>query len=261
MKAIKDTYNDLIDIVANTTTRNESVSLKKENREAWYAEWDDNYLGNLIDNKIVKTILCKIADHYYGEEVDEILNQSTELAPGSYPCLFSVYNDCCNILGMYNRPKAYITGKMKGINALSLEVRGKQMILIGPKVSTHLSEKEQAFLLGHEISHHQQGNLVCHTVAGIEEWLNNKTEMIGSLLNDATDISLKRWSRRSEFNADRAGYLCCKDMDSIRSLFNLIGDEIRLKDYKDVLELSQDHPFKESRLKHIERYSHMVTDC
>lgn len=255
MKAVKNAYNNLIDNVANTTTRNESVSLEKENREAWYAVWDDNYLENLISNKIVKTILCKIADHYYGEEVDEILNQSTELTSGSYPCLFSVYDDCCNILGMYNRPKAYITGKMKGINALSLEVRGKQMILISPKVATHLSEKEQSFLLGHEISHHQQGNLVCHTVNGLLERMGKSLEILGPLVMDAIEVPLKRWCRCSELNADRGGYLCCGDLKVIDALFVRLGLGTGYSSFGEYKELSDSHPLIYSRLKAINEYA------
>lgn len=259
METLRRAYNNLqgfVDDFANSTTRIRPVTPQKVNMEAWYAEWDDNYMGDLIDNKIVKKILRRIADHYYGDELCEILEQATELTAATYPCMHSVYDDCCNTLGMFNQPKAYITGRMKGINALSLEVCGKQLILISPKVVTHLSAKEQAFLLGHEISHHQQGNLVCHTVNGLIERMGNSSEIFGPLVMDALEVPLKRWCKCSEQNADRAGYICCKDLDSIRTLFNRISDGIRLKDYKNVLELTQNHPLIESRLRRIEQYSH-----
>lgn len=258
METLRRAYNNLqgfVDDFANSTTRIRPVTPQKVNREAWYAEWDDNYMGDLIDNKIVKKILRRIADHYYGDELCEILEQATELTAATYPCMHSVYDDCCNTLGMCNQPKAYITRRMKGINALSLEVCGKQLILISPKVATHLSAKEQAFLLGHEISHHQQGNLVCHTVNGLLERMSNSSEIFGPLVMDAIEVPLKRWCRCSEFNADRGGYLCCGDLKVIEELFVRLGLGTGYSSLGEYKELSDSHPLIYSRLKAINEYA------
>ena len=253
MEALRRAYNNLqnfVDDFANSTTKNKSVPSHKQkvNRDAWYAEWDDNYMGDLLNNGIVKSILRKIADKYYGQELDEILEQATELTKGSYPSLYRVYNYSCNKLGMYNQPKAYITYKMKGINALSLDVRSNQLILISPKVATFLSEKEQSFLLGHELSHHQQGNLVCHTVNGLMERMNNTSEILGPLVNDAIEVPLRRWCRCSEFNADKGGYICCGDLNVVRGLFVKLGMKSSDNVYSRYLELGNSHPNLSSRM-------------
>lgn len=261
METIKRAYNEIryyVDELANSTTWNNKVLPSSNNREAWYAEWDDKYMTGLLNNKVVKKALKKIADSYYGERLEEILKDATELTDCSFPNLNRVYVDCCSILGMYNHPKVYVTNRIKGVNALSVEVCDKQLILISPQVAIWLSEKEQSFLLGHEISHHQQGNLVCHTVSGIVERINNKDELLGTLINDAIDIPLKRWCRCSEFNADRGGFLCCKDIDSVKSLFNRIEDDVYLNDFKDILELSNGHPLIKTRLDMINHYARMV---
>lgn len=264
MKEMERAYKGFCDFVddfgKSTTVHRDVLPSKKKNREAWYAQWDDNSMTALLNSKVVKTALKKIADSYFGEQLDDILKDATQLTNATYPNLNSVYDTCCSTLGMYNPPKAYVTGKIRGINALSVEVRDKQLILISPQVAVRLSEKEQSFLLGHEISHHQQGNLVCHTVSGIAGRINNKNELIGSLINDAIDIPLKRWSRCSEINADRGGYLCCKDLDSVKTLLNSIGEVIRLNDYKSILELYSDHPLKESRLNMIYQYARMTSE-
>lgn len=244
-----------VDDLDKSTNKQNKVLRLKENRYAWYAEWDDSYMTSLLNSKIAKTAFKRIADSFYGGQLEDILKDATELTDGSYPNLYGVYSDCCNVLGMYNTPKAYVSWKIRGINALSMEVLDKQLILISPQVATSLSVKEQSFLLGHEISHHQQGNLVCHTVSGLTERLNNKTELLGSLINEALDLSLKRWSRCSEFNADRGGYLCCKDIESIKALFDRIEDGMNLSDYKSVVELSNAHPTIESRLQQLFKYS------
>ena len=54
-----------VDHFANSTTGLDStIPQKMENREAWYAEWDDNYMGGLLDNPLTRSILRKVADSF-----------------------------------------------------------------------------------------------------------------------------------------------------------------------------------------------------
>jgi Zn-dependent protease with chaperone function len=257
MEALSRAYNGLrgfVDEFANSTTGSNSAPRKMENRKAWYAEWDDNYMGDLLNNYLTKSILRKIADSYYGQQLDVLLEEATELTVDNYPMLYDVYNHCCVSLGMFTQPKAYITGKMKGINALSLEVKGNKLILISPKAATCLPPEEQAFLLGHEISHHQQGNLVCHTVNGLIDNINNASEIFGPLVLDTIEVPLKRWCRCSEFNADRAGYICCKNEEAIKQLFLRLGMKSNSSAYADYKEVGAAHPMLHTRWNVLREY-------
>lgn len=257
MEVLSRAYNGLrgfVDEFANSTTSSDTAPRKMENRKAWYAEWDDNYMGDLLNNYLTKSILRKIADSYYGKQLDELLEETTELTAESYPTLYEVYSDCCNILGMYSMPQAYVTGKMKGVNALSLEVKGKQLVLISPKVAINLSREEQAFLLGHEISHHQQGNLVCHTVNGLIDNFNSASAIFGPLVLDTIEVPLRRWSRCSEFNADRGGYLCCRDLNAVKKLFIKVGMKDEPSAYEAYHELDSSHPLLHTRYKVLSEY-------
>lgn len=257
METLSRVYNGLrgfVDEFANSTAGISSVPRKMENRKAWYAEWDDNYMGDLLNNNLTKSILRKIADFYYGKQLEEMLDEATELTAESYPMLYEVYSDCCATLGMYNQPQAYVTGKMKGINALSLEVKGKRLILVSPKVAICLPPEEQAFLLGHEISHHQQGNLVCHTVNGLIDNLNNASAIFGPLVLDTIEVPLKRWCRCSEFNADRAGYLCVRDDKTTKRLFLRLGMKSGATAYADYKEIGAAHPMLHTRWNVLREY-------
>lgn len=257
MELLDKAYNGLCDFVdqfANSTTGNDATPLRKENRRAWYAKWDENYLGDLLDNNFAKSILRKIADSYYGKQLDELLEEATELTSDTYPLLYEIYAACCETLGMYTPPMAFVTGKMKGINALSLEVKGRQLILISPKVAVCLLPEQQAFLLGHELGHHQQGNLVCHTVNGLMDTLNNASEIFGPLVLDTIEVPLKRWCRCSEFNADRAGFLCSKTPDSILQLFLRLGMKSDVSAYEDYQELEFAHPLLNTRWEALKDY-------
>ena len=243
-----------VDHFANSTTGPDGAAPPKpENCEAWYAEWDDNYMGGLLDNLLTRSLLRKVADSYYGDQLEELLTEATELTSDTYPILFRVFEHCCQTLGIVNPPEIYVTVRMKGINALSLEVNGNQLILLGTKVA-FLSPSEQSFLLGHELGHHQQGNLVCHTVNGLMVNLNNASEIFGPLLLDIIEVPLKRWCRCSEFNADRAGFLCCEEIDSVKRLFMRLGMKEMPSVYARYRELETTHPLLETRWSTLQEY-------
>ena len=250
MEALNRAYNGLrsfVDQFANSTTGQDSTTFQKmENRDAWYAEWDDNYMDGLLDNPLTRSILRKVADSFYGNQLEDLFNEATQLTSDTYPSLFEVFEHCCETLGFVTPPEVYVTGKMKGINALSLEVNGDRLILVGTKVIC-LTPHEQSFLLGHELGHHQQGNLVCHTVNGLMDNLNNASEIFGPLLLDTIEVPLKRWCRRSEFNADRAGYLCCEDIYAVQRLFLRLGMDSNPSAYMEYLEIEAPHPTLHTR--------------
>lgn len=258
MSTISDSYNRFrafIDDFANSSTSSVTItSCQAVNREAWYAEWDDNYMGDLIGNNLVKSVLRRVADTYYNTQIDEIIEESTELTADTFPKLFEIYTSCCETLGMAIAPQTYVTTRMKGINALSLEVKGKPYVLISPQVAILLTESEQSFLVGHELGHHQQGNLVCHTVNGLLDTFGNVSDIIGPILIDTIEVPLRGWCRCSEFNADRAGYLCCKDSDAILRLFQRLGMHSPLSAYAQYHEVSCSHPLLPTRWGALQEY-------
>ena len=235
------------DMVAETTTVEDVVMD--------YAVKEENYIGDFLDNKLVRGCLKSIADKYYGSQITVIRNEGMLLTNDSYPMLHSTYIHCCHTLKIMNPPAVYITHRLRGINALSVEINNEQMILLSRRVAISLSAKEQAFILGHELGHHQQGNLVGHTVNGLVNSLKDKSEIFGPMIQDAIEVPLKRWCRRSEYNADRAGLLCCKDIEVVKQLFLRIGMIDSVTVYHQYKETSDDHPMLTTRLKELNDYA------
>ena len=235
------------DKVAETTTVEDAV--------VDYAVKEENYIGDFLDNKFVRSCLKSIADKYYGSQITVIRNEGVLLTNDSYPMLHSTYIHCCHTLKIMNPPAVYITHRLRGINALSVEINNEQMILLSRRVAISLSAKEQAFILGHELGHHQQGNLVGHTVNGLVNRLKDKSEIFGPMIQDAIEVPLKRWCRRSEYNADRAGLLCCKDIEVVKQLFLKIGRIESVTVYHQYKETSDDHPMLTTRLKELNDYA------
>lgn len=235
------------DKVAETTTVEDVVMD--------YAVKEENYIGDFLDNKLVRGCLKSIADKYYGSQITVIRNEGVLLTNDSYPMLHSTYIHCCHTLKIKNPPAVYITHILRGINALSVEINNEQMILLSRRVAISLTAKEQAFILGHELGHHQQGNLVGHTVNGLVNSLKDKSEIFGPMIQDAIEVPLKRWCRRSEYNADRAGLLCCKDIEVVKQLFMKIGMIESVTVYHQYKETSDDHPMLTTRLKELIDYA------
>lgn len=235
------------DKVAETTTVEDVVMD--------YAVKEENYIGDFLDNKLVRGCLKSIADKYYGSQITVIRNEGVLLTNDSYPMLHSTYIHCCHTLKIKNPPAVYITHILRGINALSVEINNEQMILLSRRVAISLSAKEQAFIFGHELGHHQQGNLVGHTVNGLVNSLKDKSEIFGPMIQDAIEVPLKRWCRRSEYNADRAGLLCCKDIETVKQLFLKIGMIESNTVFHQYKETSDDHPMLTTRLKELNDYA------
>ena len=143
---------------------------------------------------------------------------------------------------------------MKGINALSIETKGK----LGRKTIILLSESELSFLLGHELGHHQQGNLVCHTVNGLMNNIVKSSEIFGPIILDTIEVPLKRWCKQSEFNADRAGYLCCENISTVKSLFKKLGMIETPTSFHHYRETGDDHPMFITRYNQLLQYMETI---
>lgn len=216
---------------------------------------DDNYLNAILNNSIIKTSLRRVADKYYTSSVDETLKSSTLVSVSSYPLLYQILDYCCHTLSIDEIPEVYVTGRLRGINALGLEVKREKFILISREATVCLSEPELEFLLGHELGHHQQGNLVCHTVNGLLNSLNAKSEIFGPLISDTIEVPLKRWCRQSEFNADRAGFICCGEIEAVESLMTKITAKRFRTSYSSISELFEDHPLLKTRMEKLIEFS------
>lgn len=245
-----------IDSFANSSTSIQySLSTNKKSIEKPnYVYAEDNYLDAVLNNPVTSRTLRTIANRLYGKQIEEIILNSTQLSKDNYPELWESYRHCCSVLGIERVPALYITTRLKGINALSVEVDKEQIILLSLPAVVMLEKRELRFLLGHELGHIQQGHLIAHTVQGLLEDLNKRVELLGPVVTDILDVPLNRWYRTSELTADRAGFLCCQDMDVIVGLFKRLGLEASESPISRLAELSHAHPLNSTRLEKLHEY-------
>ena len=75
-------------------------------------------------------------------------------------------------------------------------------------------------MIGHELGHILQKNLICHTIKGLLDNLNSKSEILGPIVSDLIEVPLNQWYRCSEYTADRAGLMCTRNIKFIESNFS-----------------------------------------
>lgn len=230
------------------------LSQKKE-KQLPYAYPCDNYLETILSLKPVKKELKKLLDEYYKSQNISFSNIGCKTNATSFPKLHNIIADCSKILEIKDITDVFISDRLKGINALALQIDNSSTILISPKSLFQLSDNELKFMLGHELSHISQGNSLCHTANGILANIKNKHEVIGTIVADLIEIPLKEWCRANEYTADRAGYLCCKDMKAVISLFNKIGKENTKTSYNNYTEIHKDHPYIQNRIDRIKEFA------
>lgn len=215
----------------------------------------DNYINSILDSKLVINTLHTIARRYYGGQIADVMQRSTLLTKDNYPGLYANYKNCCSTLCINKPPAVYVTSTLQGINALSVEIEYKAVILVSYMAVVVLSDLEQRFLLGHELGHIQQGHMVVHTLQGLLLDLNKRAELLGPIVTDLLDVPLNRWYRASEFTADRAGYLCCGELAAVKHLFARLGQDAPISAYERYCELSEAYPSVGLRLELISQYS------
>lgn len=248
---------DAVDNFANSSAG--KVSKQKDVEEAEssyvpvpdYAYPCDNYIETILDNKLTRQTLRAIANKYYGRQIGEITHNGTKLTENNYPHLFDNYIDCCISLNVINPPKVFITSCLSGINALSVEIDKEPIVMLSYMSVIGLNDLEQKFLLGHELGHIQFGHMIIHTVQGLLDDINKRVELLGPIVTDLIDVPLNLWYRTSEFTADRAGYLCCKDMNSIRNIFKRLEHDAPINAFNQYKELSNAYPRISKRLEEL----------
>ena len=180
--------------------------------KADYAYPCDSYINTLLGTFLVRKTLQKIAERYYSNDITKLHQGSTLVTLKNYPQLFNLYEKCIERLQLNEHWPLYVTNQLTGINALSIELGGEQMILISRQAVAQLSEEELLFVLGHELGHCQYGHITCHTVLGLLNDMNKASEILGPLLTDTIEVPLVKWFHCSEFTADRAGLICCQSL-------------------------------------------------
>lgn len=224
-----------------------------------YAYPCSNYVEKVLSNNLVCKTLQSVFDEHYCKQIEQAKATSQIVTPISYPNLYEIMNTCCERLMMTNRPMLMVSSQLKSINGLTIGSDKDPVILLSCKAVTKLNDGELKFLIGHELGHVLQQNLVCHIVKGGLDNLKNSTEVLGTMIADVVEMPLNQWHRCSEITSDRAGLICCQKISYVKDIFMKIGkplNEVSGSPVNNALdnlfELNYRHPMIAKRLLSLE---------
>lgn len=216
----------------------------------------DNDIARLLDSAFVQGALRKISSHYFADQIHEAIEKGIVVTKNSFPSLYRIIEHCSEKIVFPKDVSVVLTSRLKGINALAVENDGKGVVFLSCAAVAQLDESELSFMLGHELGHIAQGNLSCHTIKGMIDNLKDSSEILGSLLADMIEVPLNKWYQCSEYTADRAGLICCGEIDIAINLIRKTQIlQSCLHDYDELLELRSDHPFLLNRECQLRKFS------
>lgn len=173
----------------------------------------DNPTINAVFNKAVQTSI----DASFGLS----LATGIHVSRNTYPELYAVVEECAVKLDI-PVPYVVISDQVKGINACTAGTDQFAFIAISSMLPLVLNQDEMKFVIGHECGHLALGHVVYHTALGMMGAAGGLLPLVGNMIAKTISYPLNAWSRRSEISADRAGLICCGDVQvAKRSLFKL----------------------------------------
>lgn len=251
-------YNKLkskVEQIVESVKTSKLLSQKKDTPLP-YAYPCDNYMDSILSNGLVRKSLQLFADKYCKEQIQKIKSTGQLVSNSNYPHFYNILQSCYKSLNIEEVPEVYVTNQLKGINALSVGSDSAPIILISRKAVISLSDGELKFMIGHELGHILQKNLMCHTIKGLLDNLNSKAEILGPIVSDLIDVPLNQWYRCAEYTADRAGFICAKSITHIMSLFERLCNTT-IKETNQIaryFELSNIHPMYNNRINQLEQF-------
>lgn len=248
---LKDKTEQIVKLVKSS-----NFFLKKDETPLYFVYPCDNYINTILSNDFVRKTLQLFVDKYCKDQIQNIRATGQLVNKDKYPYFYDTLQNCCNSLSIKKMPDVYVTNRLKGINALSVGTDQQPIILISQKAMIGLPNGELKFMIGHELGHILQKNLMCHTIKGLLDNLNSKSEILGPIVSDLIDVPLNQWYRCAEYTADRAGFICAGSISFVKNLFfklsnGIIRDSNNIEKY---FELSNIHPMYDSRIKQLEQF-------
>ncbi len=155
-------------------------------------------------------------------ELSSVVNSSKAVNCGSFPVLYNQLNYCIDKICINEKIELLICPELKDINGFSFELQGIAYVMIGFRVLSELTLDEFRFLLGHELGHVVIGHLNYHMVCGLIKSRHLSSFPFGTTISNKIEDEYNRWCQDSEYTADRAGLICCGNIDVVSSLIEKI---------------------------------------
>jgi Zn-dependent protease with chaperone function len=188
------------------------------------------------------------------------------IGPQQYPHIYAMAQDCAERLGI-GVPQVFILyNPMINAYTLATEESG-DMVVIHSSLVDACTPAELKFIIGHECGHIHNLHSVYNNLGialsnvGLQAIASNipGAGAVLKLLAGGLGLFLNSWSRCAEASCDRAGLICCGDLDTARYALAKLASgggqslrDINIDEYVKQLETTQSTPVRlwEAALSH-----------
>jgi Zn-dependent protease with chaperone function len=192
--------------------------------------------------------------------------QGVAVTPRQYPKIYSIVQDCAERLGI-GIPQVFIKfDPYPNAYTLACEESGDLLVIHSCLVEA-LTDDELKFVLGHECGHiHNQhavytslGYILANAALMEMSRVVPGGQLVMNMIAKGVKLFLASWQRCAEATSDRAGLICCGNLDVGRYALAKLAtgggakmQSINLDEYVKQLEMSQSSPVRlmESTLDH-----------
>jgi len=202
---------------------------------------------------------------------NQLLGGAVLVTEKQFPRLHELGVRCAKMLGVPEQ-QIYVVQALGSINAMTMGTDEEAVVIIHSAAIDHLSEEELLFVIGHEFGHIQNGHAAYLTALYLLVNQVGSIPLVGWVAAPAI-LALNHWSRRAELTADRAGLLCCQDLEvatwtmakitlGSKVLYEQLDLEEYLKQLEEgqknigrIAEFLQNHPYMPKRIEALRTFA------
>jgi len=216
--------------------------------------------------------------------------QSIAVSPRQYPEIYAIGEECARRLGI-GIPQIFICSALEGYACTIATDDVTPMIILSSGIVERLELEELKFVIGHECGHIHNLHGVYNTAVELmtnslirmvlEQFvatgLPNLLDAAEKVIHGGIMLFLLRWSRCAEITCDRAGLICCGDLNTANvALAKLItggGDRLKNINIQEfinqvrtvqstpvrLLELASTHPLLPRRMEALNLFNECDT--
>ena len=199
---------------------------------------------------------------------NQLLGNAVRVGPKQFPRVHNLVLQCAETLGI-TPPTLYITNSPV-MNAMTFGTNDDSFIIVHSALVDYFTDEELLSVIGHEAGHIHNSHVVYLTAL---YYLRHMASIFLKWIVVPAEIALASWLRRAEITCDRAGLLCCKDVEvSSRALAKLalgsnkLSAEFNIDAFADqyqeskegvgrYAEITASHPWISRRMKAIKAFS------
>ncbi|MFO0611857.1 MAG: M48 family metallopeptidase [Polyangiaceae bacterium] len=208
-----------------------------------YAYVDDRTTATIIDTAQPVRVAVEAAVRLFKAfGTSNLLGSAVKVGPNQFPRVYRLVQQCAETLGIAT-PTVFVVNSPV-MNAGALGTDQDAFIMVHSALIDRFSDEELLSVIGHECGHIHNRHVVYLTAL---HYLTRIASIFSQAVTLPAQIPLLSYQRRAEITCDRAGLLCCKNLEvSTRTITKLalgsskLFNELNLEAFLDQFEEGKD---------------------